>query len=198
MKIDVHKQKIKERDCIYFLHIPKTAGTTFYSLLQKRFRKNEILILPDRKINRFFESTYPDEFSNIRFARQHSDYRFFRFIPRKVLFLTILRNPITRMVSLYNHILRVETHAYHDHFINSNISLLEFVESEEFKDNNNEMVKDLVGRGLHLHQLPDSDLLSIAKYRLFEFAFFGIQERFEESLVFSNLLLVGKNWNINH
>lgn len=178
--------KLKEGDCIFFLHLPKTAGTTVYRYILERFNSEEILIYPDESFHEHFSFTYPDDFIRYRFFRQHARYDFFRYLPRKPVCLTFLRNPITRILSLYNHVRRTAFHQWHTLFVGGDISIVEFAKNPAIKELSNFQVDYLASHSIGKPPVSGQDMLEIAKMRLHEFAYFGIQERFIESMKLLN------------
>ena len=179
------KWNLKDKECIYFLHIPKTAGTTFYSAIQKHFSPKNTLILNDEgdEINEYFQSTPMDEREHLKFCRQHVDYSYYQYFSRKLVYITMLRNPIARVQSFYKHVLRVKDHKYHARVVEQNIDMFDFATKIATNDVSNKQVKMLVGgKAKEQRRLSALDLLEIAKMRLHEFAFFGLTERFDVSM----------------
>lgn len=84
----------------YFLHIPKTGGTTLTAFLDSHFRHDEIF--PHQLWDRLLADTNPD-FSRYRLFRGHFGYGFKRLFPQRPATLTMLRNPIERTISFYHH-----------------------------------------------------------------------------------------------
>jgi hypothetical protein len=96
----------------------------------------------------------------------------------------MLRDPVQRTVSLYEHIRRIEHHPLHKEITSKGMGLKEFVESPDYwREVEDGQVRRLVGWRERGHAgLTRTDILMIARYRLAEVAFFGIYERLEESL----------------
>src|SRR5579883_1204988 len=94
----------------YYLHIPKTAGTTIcFSVLPQMFDNEEICsahdyaeLLPIR----------PDNFGEYRLFRGHFYYSFTRLFRERPVLMTMLRDPVERSLSHYDHICRDSRH-YH-------------------------------------------------------------------------------------
>lgn len=93
---------------IYFLHIPKTAGTSATLFLDQLYSKEQIF--PYQRWDHLFNQ------NSVKKAKKlinDPKYKFFRghfachpdFVRNKFVF-TMLRNPITRTISQYKHILR--------------------------------------------------------------------------------------------
>jgi hypothetical protein len=95
---------------LVFIHIPKTAGTTVNNLLMKNFRYRL-----DAYGANFFPRYYPEEFVSLVGAPRSDDTRrpvfftghidvdndVFRYIPAAYIAVTVLRDPVQRIVSHY-------------------------------------------------------------------------------------------------
>jgi hypothetical protein len=188
----------------YFLHIPKTAGTTFsVSVLQNLFDLDEICLAyhyPE------ILSIPPAELSKFRLFRGHLFYFFYRILPAKPVYLTFLRDPVERVLSLYDHICRDTRHFQHDAMRSLKDGLRDAVRSPELLPPNFQVTAlacDLdpvrvmaAARAAHPEGLdeysviygemtkrpPTRDDLAIACGRLEEMEFVGIVERFDESV----------------
>ena len=185
------KWKLKTGDCLFYMHIPKTGGTTIYKYLKELFGQENVLIYPDSKYPTFFEGLYPDQFSQFRFFRQHAKYTFYKYLPRKPVYITFLRHPVTRVISFYRHVCRVKTHSLHADVVRNNVGITDFVEHFPLEEIENLQVKFFAGYSTAKE--TDKDLLEIALMRLHEFAFFGILESFTESI---RLLSYTFDWEI--
>lgn len=83
---------------VVFMHSPKTGGTTLHSLLAGHFQEN--LICPER-----FNGirNYPTgELAKYRLFSGHYDLASCHLIPGQKRIVTLLRDPVSRLVSLYN------------------------------------------------------------------------------------------------
>lgn len=93
---------------IYFLHIPKTSGTTVTEYIGQIFSKDEIftyqrwdLAFQEKSAQELTQILIEDKF---KFYRGHFGFHH-KFVKNKFVF-TMLRNPENRTVSQYNHIIR--------------------------------------------------------------------------------------------
>ncbi|EPS72408.1 hypothetical protein M569_02350, partial [Genlisea aurea] len=94
---EVHNNKLVLRDLLFFLHIPRTGGRTyFYCFLGKLYSTSQQCPRSYDKL-RF----NPRE-KNCRLISTHDDYSVMSKFPRdRVSVVTILRNPIDRVFSTY-------------------------------------------------------------------------------------------------
>jgi len=194
---------LKKDDILYYLHIPKTAGTTLISLIDSNFnRKNEVLGIHAWK---FLIPKLPLDFSNYRFVRGHYGIGFYRLLPKKPIYITILREPTDLIVSMYKMLQRqrVEAERYS---IPQDKTISELITDPKILDMKDTLThwigidQDVLSftKDMDLNQIADfqpeeheaflspdmsdEELLKTAKQNLAEFAWVGILERFEESM----------------
>ena len=86
------------REAVAFIHVPKTGGSSLQNLLRECFCRNRIC--PERLNQLHFHSVA--QLGWYDFFSGHFDYISKYFIPRQnVRCLSILRDPIRRLISLY-------------------------------------------------------------------------------------------------
>ena len=122
----MRKYALSDHDVLYFAHIPKTAGTTFSSILKAQF--------PDGKIcphDFLFQllRIEPEELEQYRLISGHHFFRIEEILRRKPLCITLLRNPVDWVISYYAHIQRESAH--HHHYLAESKTLLEFLNQPE-------------------------------------------------------------------
>ena len=182
---------------VYFLHIPKTAGTTLISFLDAQFASADICpaqLLPDLfAMNRRHLGDY-------NFYRGHLWYGLDRYLGRPLRYLTMLRDPLRRTLSWYSHVCRDPNAYRHDRVVQEGWSLLDFLTDSETRwdlvntqtlflavDLDYErLAADPVGYGrdtvrAYAGRGNDPALLELAKRRLASMEF-GITERMRDSL----------------
>lgn len=194
--------EIKNDDILYFLHIPKTAGTTLIELLKNHFPKESILGPQSWKQ---LSHNMPKNFSNLRLVKGHFGFGVYRILPKKPIYITLLREPEGVIIS-HLKMLRRQPTPKHRFNISENDTISDLILKPVFKGLLNPqahwIVADLdvnsITNGLDLKLLDkflpedqaefmlpefsDEKLLEVAKERLSKFAFVGTVERFEESL----------------
>ncbi len=88
---------------IVHVHVPKTAGCSFRTLLQKRFGQNHANLYWDNKPFEYTES-YLDEFVSSRPSLRSLSSHFVQTFPpriagREALYITFLRKPVEQFIS---------------------------------------------------------------------------------------------------
>ncbi len=195
--------KLKNDDILYFLHIPKTAGTTFATVLESYFDLDSICpeqlwheLLPEKKLN----------FSKYKLIWGHYGYCLYQILPKKPIYITMLRDPIEQTISSIEHRIRdPDLRLKHlNEFIGK--TLLEILTDSKIKlstdpqtnyiglDPDVSSMIDLSNREsifnfnfaktlkLTKSKTTHDDLIKTSIQNLSKFAFVGIAEKFEESL----------------
>ena len=195
---------------VYFLHIPKTAGTTFRVFLENQFPISQIC----RTYDFYGMKQYGEaELASFRLFRGHMGYNLVNLLPARPYTLVMLRNPIERAVSHFEHIRRDPNHPKHHRIVSRGTTLKEYLEDPELsRDLVNGQTKPLshhYDREVLRHLLKESgspgefgrlwergrrtmgpaEMLSLALERLEGMDFVGIAEELEQSLQLASWLL---------
>jgi hypothetical protein len=142
------------------MHIPKTAGTAIRAALADRFAPDERLYLypsadMDGAVDPHRFSELPAETrSRLRFIMGHFYFGLHRLVPGPSRYLTMLRDPLDRVVSLYYHYKvlaapREGSRGYEEQLLiaRSEMSLEEWVFTRARPEADNAMVRAIAGRG---------------------------------------------------
>lgn len=97
-------QALRDRP-LFFLHLPKTAGTSLRELLAVRFAPTEILSLartdsPERRVEQLAA------LDRYRFVHGHVPYAIVERFERRPFVVTMLRDPMERALSAFAHMQR--------------------------------------------------------------------------------------------
>src|SRR5216684_3843830 len=101
---------LPDQSLLYYLHIPKTAGTTFTAILDRQFSAEQICpaqLWPD------LVRIPPERLRQYRLLRGHFYYCVRAVLPPDTCFATLLRDPVERSLSHYSHIMRESGHYLH-------------------------------------------------------------------------------------
>jgi hypothetical protein len=169
---------------VAFVHIPKTGGSTVTLMLMRAYSKPMVhdagncfrgrIEKTERKIAR-------PKVAKARATAGHIPYGLYRkYLPPDTRYVTILREPVGRVIShWYRH--RRRTGSRHDAARPWVTNSIEEALNIGMPEVNNVATRLLCGVETPYGDLP-ADALDQAKANLREFAFVGIQERFDESL----------------
>jgi len=196
--------KDTKNTAIFFIHIPKTAGTSFTRILEQ-------LYPPEARCNAYYIQELievdPKTLSQLRLFIGHIDYAANELMPKPLNIVTFIRDPVERAISAYNHIKANADHPQHDLFNAEVSSLYDFANHPEFsrqlrntqtgmlgRDNKFKLLYDLAhNKQIELneakylsnfhrqHEVTKIDLF-VAQERLRKMSFFGIMGWFDASI----------------
>ncbi|MFN2125368.1 MAG: sulfotransferase family 2 domain-containing protein [Candidatus Promineifilaceae bacterium] len=123
-------QEKRGQTAVIFLHIPKTAGTTLLEILDRQYSPETIFSLGSiaQESIAQFEAMDEQERANIRLLRGHLAYGLHEYLPGPAQYFTILRDPVARVISHYNFILRTPEHYLYDRVVEGNLSLYDLLQ----------------------------------------------------------------------
>lgn len=166
---------LTDNDILIFLHVPKTAGSSLHLTLQQKFIRHQIYHFDNPIPDSLASLTTPDEtLRDYRFLYGHFLYSDRYFKVRNPVFVTMLREPVARILSVYRYARWQDIAAEHQWAVN--LSLDDFVRHPDVMALVNNAMTRYLGHG-------GNDLLETAKSRIDAMPFVGITERFEESAI---------------
>lgn len=186
---------LKPEDQLCFIRIPKTGSTTLISILDAQFHLSEIcpVLMPS------IPKTPQEELAKYRLFRAHCDYDIYQYLPKKPIYVTMLRNPLSRAISLYEFCKRGQKQSAFNELLRTAAKegLQGFVchpdPAIRIRTSNLQTRQIAAGLGSR-HSDPfkpseleskysDADLLALAKQHIDECVCVGITERFDDSIL---------------
>jgi hypothetical protein len=176
-------------DTIVFLHVPKTAGNTVNWLLDHHYAPDRRYAVPTspreipplEEILAGLRSLPPDRLQRLDLVTGHFPYGVHEALPRRARYVTFVRDPVERVVSLYHYLRSHPTHHLRDEA--NRLTLREFAERNVPGNLHNGQTAFLAGKGIW-HDRFDDELLSEALANVeSDFAAVGVTERLDESVL---------------
>ena len=175
--------------CVILLHVPKTGGSTLKRAIKWKYPAEtlflETLATPLESIP---ERVPLDRRREARAVVGHLHYGVHEHFPRECAYITVLREPVSRVISSYYYIKGDPRHWLHDELVRTGMGLEEFVRTSADPGVDNEQTQLIAGvgsGGLHSGRpvAVGPDELEQAKRNLERFLVVGINERFDESFI---------------
>jgi Galactose-3-O-sulfotransferase len=174
-------------ETVIFLHIGKTAGSTMRQILKRQFPPSQTMTVRARRRPR--EETLADfaalpesERLRPRLIMGHTVFGLHEHVPRPCRYVTMLRDPVRLAISQHRYVLRTPGHRHHEQA--QGMSLADYVESGLALEMDNSQTRAVAGDIGTPYRGCTPEMLETAKQNLAEhFAWVGITERFDESVV---------------
>ncbi|HUI62200.1 MAG TPA: sulfotransferase family 2 domain-containing protein [Steroidobacteraceae bacterium] len=183
---------------LIFLHIPKAAGTTLHSILEKHYAPaSQLSVYDPEQAARVLPQWPIERREAIRLLKGHVAFGLHRYLVGDTTYITFVRDPVERIVSHYYYVRRMPSHYLYKQVMGRNMSLGDYATAMLSDELDNGQVRMLAGV-VSADSVPlgacDSALLNLAKRNIeAHFAVAGITERFDESLALMALRL-GWDW----
>ncbi len=171
---------------IIFLHIPKTGGSTLHGIINRQHKRGQWFdVVNDRKVSEFAELS-DEKKAKIKVLKGHMAFGHHKdFLqPESVKYITMLRDPVERIISNYYFILQLEGHHTHKAIVENNYSIADYVSSGIIANSENAQVRLLSGDNYVQHGECTREMLEQAKEHLDKyFAVVGINKKYDEFLM---------------
>ena len=136
-QIDINLQN----HALIFLRLPKSGSTTLATLLRNRYKKKGVFLIPESQEKNKLCQLPLEKRADIKYLDGHDVFGIHEYLPTPSHYITLLRNPIDRVVSHYYYVLRRPKHYLHKTVVTNNIELEEYVASGISPEINNGQVR---------------------------------------------------------
>lgn len=175
---------------LIFLHISKTAGMTMYEIISRQYPREAIYWVAghsNREDVQQFMRMPEDQRRRYRCLIGHTSFGVHEYFLHPVDYLTILREPVDRIVSHYYYVKRSPDNYLHRWVTENDISLDEYVNSGHASELSNGQTRMLCGirsmDSVFGNEPVTEAALEAAMRNLESIACIGLTERFDESLL---------------
>lgn len=180
--------KTDAQPTVIFLHILKTAGTTLNAILENYYPAERSYATfpnqrhPEGSLEGFYALSTEAK-ANIDLLTGHMGFGLHKYLPRTAVYITILRNPVDRVISHYYHEYRDPGSQLHK-LIHAGMGLKEYVQYyAEAGEMDNLQTRMIAGNWEKRGFGPcTEEMLATAKQNLRDyFIVVGLTERFDET-----------------
>lgn len=174
----------RQDDMLIFLHILKTGGSTLQAILQKQYSEWILTNENEKVLNNetIKELLIEHKIEKVNCLFGHFPYGVHNQFTKPYKYITFLREPVDRVISLYYYIKNTKEHSMY-HALQE-VSLQEFIFREDYKHLVcNHQTGFLSGEFSLITGYKNKPSLSLAIQNITkDFATVGIMEMYEESL----------------
>lgn len=170
-------------EALIFLHIPKTAGTTLNRIIEWQYDPRLIYTIDPYQIRATVGrlQTLPEERRRrLRVVRGHLIYGVHEFLPQGGTYITMLRDPVKRVLSSYQFILRRPLHPLHRKLKAKGIGVEEFLNYTAKRQN---LQTKMLAGVPYVGPCDEETLARAIAHADKSFRVVGLSERFQESLL---------------
>jgi hypothetical protein len=174
---------VQEQPLIIFLHLPKTAGSTLARIIERQYKASAILHLYPSSFGEELVAIPQNRMELVRIVMGHLYFGAHAFLSQPCTYLTMLRDPVDRVISHYNYVRHQPSHYLYEEACR--MSLRDYVEFCGRQEPNNDQTRLLAG-GCNVPNFGQcsEEMLNIAKRNLADhFAVVGLTEEFDRSLI---------------
>ena len=183
---------------LFYIHVPKTAGTTMKLIIIWLYKWDEIFWAKSTDyIKKKLKALDNEHLNNIKIVAGHTPFgmhRHFEFSDYR--YFTILRDPVERAISQFFYMQQKPKHPYYPIATNPDYTYEELLENKLINNTFNVQTYWLIGENPDFFKkgVYDEEVVKQAKANIDKhFAFIGLNDRFDESLI---LMKRKFNWTL--
>ncbi len=187
------------REGLIFLHIWKAGGSTLNDIIERQYAGESIFTTNGARYEESmaeFQNLPSTERAAFRVLKGHMYFGMHEYFFRPCRYITMLRDPVSRVISDYYYIWETPHHNFYDFVVNQEkMSLQSFVSREDSPLYDNVQTRLLSGIAWQVKfGEAKPDMLALAKENIDKhFAVVGLTERFDETLILCQLAF---NWKM--
>ncbi len=168
-------------ETVIFVHIPKAAGGTLRQIIARNYGRGEVLHL--HGTDSALRELDDDARRRLKAVMGHWRFGLHELLPQPATYITMLREPVDRIVSMYYYVLREKKHRMHEQVAGSGMTLEEYVRLPVGELDNGQTRLISGAQGVAPNACGP-ELLARAKENLSRhYSVVGLKERFDDSLV---------------
>ncbi len=172
---------------LFFVHVPKTGGTTLRHILRKEYGKEQMVGLRALRRGVLEDSvrSKTEEIERARLLQGHMIFGAHDFLLERRPYVAFVRDGVDRVISDYYYVCRTPSHDFYDPVVTEDYSLEDYVRSGITIYTNNLQTRMLagVGRDVPFGECTDAMLEQAIQNIEEHFPVVGTTDRFEESVV---------------
>jgi len=178
---------------VIFTHLGKTGGATLRRVVPRNFPRSRVMGLrnPSSAPNGFLSTVPIEDFARLpeedrerpRFIMAHMMFGLHEFVPRQATYITLLRDPVSRVISGYKNALHTPGHRFHETVLANKMDLADYLRSGLALEMDNSQTRAIAADATTPYGECSPDMLGRAKRNIDEhYAVVGIAERLDETL----------------
>lgn len=170
---------------IIFAHMPKAAGISLNVVMKKQYGIRQFLELnpkiPRKAYNDVIEMSIWS-LLQLRGLSGHVIWGIHEWLPKPFIYITLLRDPVERILSFYAYARSSPTHRLHNEMIEKKMSLEEFLTWEKSAHETENLQCKLLSSAYPYRETNMPTVFTNAKNNLQQYFLVGLTEQFEKSL----------------